>query len=1010
MNPDTQRSRVPGVGRLGLFDDSAQANLESLGWASPDTVDVLWALSRAADADVTLKTLVRLREALGADWAELDSAIRSDTTLRGRLFGMLGGSEALGDHLVAEPGNWRLLAARGPLARRDELIAKMLESVGAEKVPGRTDDDLLYRAATPGPSAVPALRSAYRNLVMVLAARDLADTVENEPYVPFVEVGEYLADLADAALTAALAVAVATLYPEGDVPGRLAVIAMGKCGARELNYVSDVDVVFVAEPADGPSARLAGEMMRLGSMAFFDVDAALRPEGKNGSLTRTLESHVAYYKRWAKTWEFQALLKARPCTGDMALGAEYLDALDPMVWEAAERDDFVPEVQQMRRRVEENVPAELRERELKLGRGSLRDVEFAVQLLQLVHGRTDEKLRVRSTVAALAALTDGGYVGRDDGANFTASYKFLRLLEHRLQLERLKRTHTLPPFDDDEAWRRLARAAHVRPDGERDAAGVLRGELRRQSTRVRRLHTKLFYRPLLESIAQLDADEVRLSDQSIVMRLKALGFDQADHALQHLKSMADSSRKGRIQTILLPTLLEWLSETPSPDAGLLNYRKLSEALENVEWYLRVLRDESVVAQRLMTVLGSSTFVAELLQRSPDVIRLYADGASGPKLIEASPREVYNGMLAAVSRAANPDKAIAVARAMRRAEIARIASADVLGMLDVPEVCTALSSVWSAALNAALVAEISHSVSERAAAGKGDAAPARIAVIGMGRLGGNEIGYGSDADVLFVCDPLSDDPDDEPAASKWANQIADAVRKRLGAPSVDPGLEVDTGLRPEGRNGPVVRTLAGYKRYYDKWAQPWEVQALLRATTVAGDEDLGLEFLHAVDPIRYPEGGVSKDTVRELRRIKARVDSERLPRGADPATHTKLGRGGLSDVEWTVQLLQLLHAGAVPALQNTSTLESLEAIGANEVLGESDVALLRDAWLTATRARNALFLVRGKRVDQLPGPGAVLSNIAYVAGVREGSALDFLEDYLRTTRRARGVVDRVFWGE
>ncbi|MEE2035598.1 [protein-PII] uridylyltransferase family protein, partial [Rhodococcus chondri] len=177
-------------------------------------------------------------------------------------------------------------------------------------------------------------------------------------------------------------------------------------------------------------------------------DAALRPEGKRGELVRTREAHVEYYNRWAKTWEFQALLKARPMAGDLDLGRRYIEALSPMVWTASEREDFVPEVQAMRRRVEELVPSDLRERELKLGRGGLRDVEFAVQLLQLVHGRVDEALRVPNTVDALCALADGGYVGRDDAANLRASYEFLRLLEHRLQLQRLKRTHTLPPPED----------------------------------------------------------------------------------------------------------------------------------------------------------------------------------------------------------------------------------------------------------------------------------------------------------------------------------------------------------------------------------------------------------------------------------------------------------------------------------------------------------------------------------------------------------------------------------
>jgi len=219
--------------------------------------------------------------------------------------------------------------------------------------------------------------------------------------------------------------------------------------------------------------------------------------------------------------------------------------------------------------------------------------------------------------------------------------------------------------------------------------------------------------------------------------------------------------------------------------------------------------------------------------------------------------------------------------------------------------------------------------------------------------------------------------------------------------------VDANLRPEGRNGPLVRTLASYQAYYDQWAQPWEVQALLRAHRVAGDRDLGERFLLMVDPIRYPAGGLSPEATREIKRIKARVDAERLPRGADPKTHTKLGRGGLADIEWTVQLLQLRHAHKVPALRNTSTLETLNAIGAAELLPESDVELLREAWLTATRARNALVLVRGKPTDQLPGPGRQLNAVAVAAGWRNDDGGEFLDHYMRVTRRAKAVVRKVF---
>ncbi|MFW0787450.1 bifunctional [glutamine synthetase] adenylyltransferase/[glutamine synthetase]-adenylyl-L-tyrosine phosphorylase [Gordonia sp. CPCC 206044] len=996
------RGRVPSAGRLGLLEVSAPEHLADLAWNNDDSIDVLWALSRSPDADLTLRALIRMKGAVAdGDWAEIDQLIRTDKGFRGRLFAVLGASDALGDHLVAEPASWRMLTSP-VLPTVDEVYERMLASVGATPEDGElAKGNKIYRAALTGPKAVVALRSAYRDVLLQVAGHDVAPTVEDEPVIYLPEVGGFLADAADAALTAALAVAVAEVCGEDPLPVRIAVIAMGKCGARELNYVSDVDVVFVSEPADGVSARIAGEMMRIGSLAFFDVDAGLRPEGKAGALTRTLESHVAYYRRWAKTWEFQALLKARAMTGDMELAGRYIDAVSPMVWTAAEREDFVPEVQGMRRRVESLVPEELRERNLKLGSGSLRDVEFAVQLLQMVHGRVDEDLRVKSTVDALGALTAGGYVGRDDGANLTASYQFLRLLEHRLQLQRLSRTHVLPAFDDEENMRWLARAAHIRAEGDLDATGTLRAELKKQRSRIRRLHEKLFYRPLLEAATRFNKDELTLSDKSAERRLAALGYAKPERALSHIRSLASAPlRRGQIQLLILPSLLEWISNTPDPDAGLLNYRRLCDVMDSEEWFIRLLRDDGVVAERLMHVLGTSEFIANLLMRSPEVIHLYSDGANGPKLCEVAPEDVAKGLIASTIRQPDLKRAVAAARSHRRFELARVASADILGMMDVPHVCAALSSVWAAVLNAALQAVIAGSERER-----GAPAPARISVIGMGRLGGGELGYGSDADVLFVCQP--NEGTDEVPAVRWAQTIAEKVRSMLGSPSEDPPLEVDTGLRPEGRNGPIVRTLAAYAAYYEQWAQPWEIQALLRAHQVAGDEALGIDFLHMADRIRYPEGGVSADAVKEIRRIKARVDSERLPRGADPATHTKLGRGGLADIEWTVQLIQLRHAHNHPSLHNTSTLQSLDAIGAAELLGENDVALLKEAWLTATAARNALVLVRGKPVDQLPAPGTQLRAVAYAAGWPEDQAAEFLENYLKVTRRAKAVVRTVF---
>ncbi len=1019
------RSTVPSPAILRLTGPRAAEDLSWLGWDTPESVELLWALSGAGDPDLALNTLMRVMTALAEERAELDAALRRDPALRVRLFALLGGSTALGDHLAANPHLWKELT--GGLPSPEELLRSMLGCVDAvpaefdvadesETVTDTATADLstpgTYRARVTGPEAATTLKLTYRTLIMRIAAHDLAGTFEarrgevpQQPTIPFTTVTGLLTSLADAALTASLAVAVAGVYGDDGVDTRLAVLAMGKCGAGELNYISDVDVIFVAEPVTPKATRLAGEFMRIGSKAFFEVDANLRPEGKSGALVRTLDSHIAYYKRWAETWEFQALLKARPMTGAMDLGRDYIEALAPMVWTASQRDSFVDDVQAMRRRVLENVPEAMRVRELKLGTGGLRDVEFAIQLLQLVHGRSDESLRVLSTVDALEALVHGGYVGREDGHQLIEAYEFLRLLEHRLQLHRLRRTHTMPADDDQRNLAWLAATSGFSASGKKTAVDAMQKHLRGIRLLISDLHQRLFYRPLLHTVVNLSVDEITLSPEAAKLQLAALGYRHPARAFEHLTALAaGGSRKAKLQAMLLPTLMTWLSDTADPDAGLLNYRKLSDAAYNRVWFLRMLRDEGVVGQRLMRILGTSPYTSDLIISSPDFVKQLGDGASGPKVMDPAPDQVCKALVASSKRHMDPDRAVSVARSLRRVELARIASADLLDFMPVDQVCMELSLVWDAVLQASLLAEVRWSLDQLGL----EEPPARIAIIGMGRLGGAELGYGSDADVMFVCDPVDGVEDTE--AVKWATSICDGMRARLSKPSGDPPLEVDLGLRPEGRSGAAVRTIESYERYYREWGEVWEIQALLRATVVAGDEDLGRRFLEMIDRFRYPEEGASASDIREIRRMKARIDDERLPRGADRNTHTKLGRGALTDIEWTAQLLTMMHAHEHEELHNTSTLEVFDVVAEKKIIPAEQVAVLREAWLCATNARNALVLVKGRRTDQLPGPGPALAQVAGAAGWDPEDYQGFLEHYLRLTRKARQVVDEVFWGE
>ncbi|WIV58273.1 bifunctional [glutamine synthetase] adenylyltransferase/[glutamine synthetase]-adenylyl-L-tyrosine phosphorylase [Amycolatopsis nalaikhensis] len=977
--------------RYGFTDARAEGQLRAAGWWD-DTgpvaaaADVLAALSRTADPDLALRGIDRIREANAAEWAPLAEQLLANRTFRGRFLSVLGTSSALADFLGANPAQWRMLAEKDstdPARYREALRTALL----------RDDGSVLT-----GLEAEQALKVAYRAQLLGIAAADLGHVVEaglEQPH--YAEVAAQLTELAEAALAAGLVVAEAEVGAEAE--GTLAIIAMGKCGGRELNYVSDVDVIFVGADDLGVATRLASTAMRVVGRACFEVDAALRPEGKAGALVRTLDSHRGYYQKWAKTWEFQALLKARPVAGDAELGRQYAEMVAPMVWSAADRDNFVDEVQQMRRRVEGHVPSEHAERELKLGRGGLRDVEFAVQLLQLVHGRVDADLRSPSTMDALAALGEGGYVGRQDAAELGASYEFLRMLEHRLQLRRLRRTHLFPATSDTDELRILARASGIKATGGRSQGEALLAEFRKHAKGIRRLHEKIFYRPLLQSVANVPTEALRLTTKQAASRLAALGYTAPDGALQHIKALtAGVSRRAAIQQALLPVLLDLLADTPDPDGGLLSYRKVSEALEDTPWYLRVLRDEGTVVENLAVLLGTSHLVPDLLVRAPEVLRLLGDPA---RLLGRTPAEVATSLRAAVRRQPGLNAAVAAARSLRRHELLRVACADLLGLLDVPAVCEALSSVWVAVLQGALAAAFRQRQAELGRT------PARIAVIGMGRLGGAELGYGSDADVLFVCEPSEGVSDAD--AVKFASSVAETVRKMLGAPSSDPALLVDADLRPEGRSGPLVRTLESYRAYYARWGEVWEAQALLRARFVAGDDELGERFIAMIDPIRYPEGGLDATKAREIRRIKARVETERMPRGADPTRHTKLGRGGLADVEWTVQLLQLQHACSVPGLRTTSTLDALAVLPEAGLAEQSEADSLAEAWLLATRVRNAGMLVRGKAVDEVPGSGRDLAAVARVLGQSaEDDPGEFLDTYRRITRRAHTVVEHLFY--
>jgi glutamate-ammonia-ligase adenylyltransferase len=751
-----------------------------------------------------------------------------------------------------------------------------------------------------------------------------------------------------------------------------AVIGMGKFGGDELNYASDIDVLFVGDGDPMGLRRAAIRVLEL-VRPCFRVDANLRPQGRDGPLVRTLDSYRAYWDRWAEPWEFQALLKAHHVAGDDALGTAFDDAASTTLWSRVFSADDLRSLRNLKARTEAALARQgLSEREVKRGRGGIRDIEFSVQLLQLVHGRLDPALRARSTLAALAEMANSGYVSTDDAEQLTNAYTFLRAVEHRLQLYDGTQVYAVAAADPER--RRLARTLGFR-DGAKIDLEQFDVTLARFQNAVRSIHERLYFRPLLEAFADSDSDSLARPG-AIEARLTAFGFSEGLRTRAAVRELTRGlTRRSRLMQQMLPLLLGWLSESPDPDLGLLSLRNLLDDPAREEQLTRVFRDSPEAARRLCLLVGTSRLVADILQRNIDLVVRLPDSErlrtkEGPALVESA--------RSTVSWRDRADRQAALLRWKERNLLGVIAR-DILGESDVQQVEADVTAIADTAVTVAL-----ESMAPRVP----------FAVIALGRYGGAELSYASDLDVVFVYDGSTAGHQAE------ADRVASNLRRFLQGTTPATRLwEVDTDLRPEGKDGLLARSLDGYVAYWEKWAAVWERQAMLRSRLAAGDAAVGARFMELVDDF-VGSKPISTDDVREIRRIKARVETERIPARDDPQFHLKLGRGSLADIEWTVQLLQLQHR-----VRSASTMNAIAALVRAAVLSSDDATILADAYRFCEGTRNRLFLVRSEAGDALPQETETLT---WLARSLDTTPTELRQTYRRVTRRARAVVERVFY--
>lgn len=768
----------------------------------------------------------------------------------------------------------------------------------------------------------------YRRELLRIAARDLL-LVDDLPAT-----AAALSDAAVAAVAASLRLAGLDGAP-------VAVVGMGKLGGHELNVASDVDLVLVAgdPPSVEPAVRHALALLR----SCVRVDLALRPEGRDGALLRTVAGYTAHWERWAEAWERQALSKATVVAGDPELGRAWTEAAQAAVWERPFTAADIRAVRTLKERADAGTARRPDGgRDVKRGLGGIRDIEFAVQLLALVHGGEDPTLRVRSTLALLEQLADGGYVAAADARALAEAYVALRRAEHHLQLVDLRPVHVLP--DDPLALDRLARSL-----GDRHGE-VLVDRLRDHRTVARAVHERLWFRPLLGAFAGRER------------ALAAFGFANAVRTREGVAELTRGlTRTSRLMRQLLPLVLDWLSRTPDPDLGLLALRRLADGTARAGALADAFRDSPEVARRLCAVVGTSALLGDLLTRHPEAVPTLGDDRL---LRPRSREELADAVRDAVSWRTTTEERRAATKRLTDGEGLRIGAADVLGLASTREVGDALTALAEAAVRAA--------VESVGADG--------LTVIALGRFGGGELSYPSDLDLVFV-------GDDEAAAL--------AVLRFLGGGPAHL-YDVDVDLRPEGRDGPLVRTAESWAAYVERWAEPWERLAWVKARLVTGEPTV-------LDEVITPwvwDRPVTDEERRAMRRIKVRVEQERVRPGDDRDFHLKLGRGGLADIELCVQLLQL-----VSGVRATGTGDALAGLRRAGVLSDAEHAALADAHGFLEAVRNRLFLVTGEPGDALPARPDRLARLASSLGTSPGA---LRERHRKVTRRARRVVEARFF--
>ncbi len=893
-----------------------------------------------------------------------------------------------------------------------------------------------------------ALRCFKRSEIVRIAARDLNGLASLE------EVMRELSDLASSTLQIAYQVCRRCLIRDHGVPllagddetareAEMTVIGMGKLGGRELNFSSDIDIIYFYESDNGETAGIeSGSGGRKGVIslhAFFNklgemiskalsqvtedgfvfrVDVGLRPEGKSGDMAVSLRSAEIYYESWGQSWERTAMLKARPVAGSLAVGEQLLKTLQPFIYRKYLDYNLIEDMKQMKQKIDASL-ARSREGEinLKLGRGGIREIEFFIQALQLVYAGKNPKLRERNSLLALDTLLSDNLLGGDDHRKLREAYRFLRSVEHRIQVVQERQTHNLPS-KEEEMLALARRSGYLRANGL---------ERFRQVLEEHRSHVSVIYGTLFHSRDEKLEHEVHpqalflldpKADSDLVKDMLAeRHFEDIDRAYDNLIALRRGPIKGnltersrRILEKITPLLIQELFESPDPDLALINLERFMAVIATRSSYYALLGENHATIKLLVSLFGMSEFLSKILINHPELLDSLV-ARSGSSVIK-SKETMADELETLLEQSDYFEDHLDILRRYRNEEFLRIGLNDIHGRLLQGEVTSQLSLLGEVCLATAFrlaVTEL-HRFGRPTYHSMGNTAESHLAIIAMGKLGGGELNYHSDLDIIFVYDHQGHtDGEKQISNHEYFAKLAQKIISILTMQTREGYVyKIDTRLRPSGNAGPLVTSLESFLDYHRREAQIWERQALTKARVVLGNVKLAGQ-LH--DIIRHTIYGTTIDDEgrQEIHRLRMRMENE-LAREKDGSYNIKTGRGGMVDVEFAVQYLQLREGFRSPELRTPSTIVALKEISTLGLLPAESAQTLLSGYKFLRKLENRLRIIHDYSVNDLSGTKIYLNKLARRLGYdpklkSPGAAL--IGDYEEMTGKIRDVFDRLF---